>query len=177
MESPVNNIFLVGPMGSGKTTIGQRVAALLGLEFLDCDHELEAHTGASVNLIFEIEGEQGFRERESRMLEQLSARSGVLIATGGGVVIREENRELLRERGLVVYLKTSVSQQLKRLRRDKSRPLLQTEDRKEKLLRLAEQRDPLYQAVADIEFPARNRSADSAAAELAKTIRNYRVGQ
>lgn len=164
-------------MGSGKTTIGQRVAALLGLEFLDCDHELEAHTGASVNLIFEIEGEQGFRERETRMLEQLSAREGVLVATGGGAVIREANRKLLRERGLVVYLKTPVAQQLKRLRRDKSRPLLQTDDRKEKLLRLARQRNPLYEELADIEFPARNRSADAAAADLAETIRTFRVKQ
>jgi len=173
MKAASGNIFLIGPMGSGKTTIGQRLANLLGLHFLDCDHELEAHTGASVSLIFEIEGEQGFRERESRMLDELSARKGVLIATGGGTVIRPENRKILRERGLVVYLKTPVSQQIKRLRRDKSRPLLQTDDRKEKLLRLAAERDPLYASVADIEFPARNRSLDVAAEKLAEAIREY----
>lgn len=174
MNNASGNIILIGPMGSGKTTIGQRLARLLGLEFLDCDHELEAHTGASVSLIFEIEGEEGFRERESRMLDELSARNGVLVATGGGAVIRENNRRLLKKRGLVVYLKTPVAQQLKRLRRDKSRPLLQTSDRKEKLLRLAAERDPLYEEVADIEFPAKNRSLETAAEELAKAIRLHR---
>ena len=154
MKAASGNIFLIGPMGSGKTTIGQRLANLLGLHFLDCDHELEAHTGASVSLIFEIEGEQGFRERESRMLDELSARKGVLIATGGGTVIRPENRKILRERGLVVYLKTPVSQQIKRLR-------------------LAAEPDPLYASVADIEFPARNRSLDVAAEKLAEAIREY----
>lgn len=167
------NIFLIGPMGSGKTTIGQRLANLLELEFLDCDHELEAVTGASVSLIFDVEGEQGFRIRETNMLEQLTSRSGVLIATGGGVILREENRKLLRERGTVVYLRTSVSQQLRRLSRDKSRPLLQTADRRAKLTRLAEERNPLYLEIADIEFPARNRGLDIVASELEQTIRAY----
>ena len=108
MNPHKGNIFLIGPMGSGKTTIGQRLAKLLDLEFLDCDHELEAVTGASVSLIFDVEGEQGFRTRETRMLDELTARSGVLIATGGGVILREENRKMLRERGTVVYLRTSV---------------------------------------------------------------------
>jgi shikimate kinase len=165
------NIFLIGPMGSGKTTIGQRVAALLGLEFLDCDHELEKQTGASVNLIFDVEGEDGFRERESRMLEDLTGRRGVLVATGGGVVLREENRRLLRDRGTVVYLKTSVAQQLRRLSRDRSRPLLQTEDRRERLKKLAEERNPLYQDTAEIVFPAQNRGPDSVAKQLADAIR------
>lgn len=160
MGRPERNIFLIGPMGSGKTSIGQRLADMFELEFLDCDHELEERTGASVSLIFDVEGEEGFRERETRMLEELSAREGVLIATGGGVILRERNRELLRERGLVVYLNTPVSWQLRRLRRDKSRPLLQTPDRKEKLMRLAEERNPLYAELADIEFPARNRSLE-----------------
>lgn len=167
------NIFLIGPMGSGKTTIGQRLAKLLDLEFLDCDHELEAATGASVSLIFDVEGEEGFRTRETKMLDQLTARAGVLIATGGGVVLREENRNLLRERGTVVYLRTSVPQQLRRLSRDKSRPLLQTEDRRAKLTRLAEERNALYREITDIEFPARNRGLDTVAAELAQTIRAH----
>jgi len=173
MNPPEGNIFLIGPMGSGKTTIGQRLAALLGLEFVDCDHELEAVTGASVSLIFDVEGEEGFRARETRMLEQLTGRSGVLIATGGGVVLREENRKLLSERGTVVYLKTSVNQQLRRLSRDKSRPLLQTADRRAKLSRLAEERNPLYREIADIEFPARNRGLATVAAELEHAIRAY----
>lgn len=173
MGKPERNIFLIGPMGSGKTSIGQRLADMFELEFLDCDHELEDRTGASVSLIFDVEGEEGFRERETRMLEELSAREGVLIATGGGVILRERNRELLRERGLVVYLNTPVSWQLRRLRRDKSRPLLQTPDRKEKLMRLAEERNPLYAELADIEFPARNKSLDSVAKELAGIIRSH----
>ena len=113
VDERVANVYLIGPMGSGKTTIGQRVARQLGLEFLDCDQELEAQTGASVSLIFDVEGEEGFRERETRMLEKLTARRGVLVATGGGVVLRPENRDLLRRSGLVVYLRTSVAQQLR----------------------------------------------------------------
>ena len=173
MGEPEGNIYLVGPMGSGKTTIGQRVARLLGKEFLDCDHELETQTGASVNLIFDVEGEQGFRERETRMLEELTSRSGVLVATGGGVVLREENRRMLRETGLVVYMRTSVQQQLRRLGRDRSRPLLQTSDRRKKLTRLAEERNPLYQEIADIEFPAQNRGLDAVATDLAQMIREH----
>lgn len=174
MKDPEPNIYLVGPMGSGKTTIGQRLARLLDLEFLDCDHELEAQTGASVNLIFDVEGESGFRARETRMLHNLTARSGVLVATGGGVVLKAVNRDMLRNTGLVVYLQTPVSQQIRRLARDRTRPLLQTEDRREKLTRLAVERNPLYQEIADIVFPAKNRSLDSAAEELARIIRSHR---
>jgi shikimate kinase len=160
-------------MGSGKTTIGQRLARKLQLEFLDCDRELEEQTGASVSLIFDVEGEKGFRERETAMLKKLSARDGVLIATGGGVVTTPANRKLLRENGLVVYLQTSVDQQLRRLKRDKSRPLLQTEDRREKLARLAEERNPLYEELADIVFPAQNRAVNSVAASLHEVIHSY----
>ena len=173
MSGPEANIYLVGPMGSGKTTIGQRLAKLLGKEFLDCDHELEVQTGASVNLIFDVEGEQGFRDRETRMLKDLTSRSGVLVATGGGVVLREENRRMLSDTGLVVYMRTSVRQQLRRLGRDRSRPLLQTPDRRKKLTQLAEKRNPLYQEIADIEFPAQNRGLDAVAGDLARVIREY----
>ena len=177
VSESVGNVFLVGPMGSGKTTIGQRLAELLGLEFLDCDRELEARTGASVSLIFDVEGEAGFRSREAQMLEELAARDGILLATGGGVVIDAANRETLRRRGLVVYLKTSVEQQLRRLGRDRSRPLLQTADRRERLQRLAEQRNPLYEAIAEIEFPARNKGPDAVARQLADVIRQHRETQ
>ncbi|MBT8064702.1 MAG: shikimate kinase [Gammaproteobacteria bacterium] len=159
-------------MGSGKTTIGQRLARKLQLEFLDCDHELEEQTGASVNLIFDVEGEEGFRKRETRMLRKLTGRKGVLVATGGGAVLRAENRKLLSG-GLVVYLKTSVRQQIARLRRDRSRPLLQTPDREEKLARLAEERDPLYEALADIVFPAQDRSPEAVARELSEVVRAH----
>jgi shikimate kinase len=160
-------------MGSGKTTIGQRVAKLLELEFFDCDHELEAQTGASVSLIFDVEGEEGFRERETRMLEQLTSKRGVLVATGGGVILRKRNRDLLRRNGLVVYMKTSVGHQIRRLSRDRTRPLLQTPDRRDKLARLAAKRNPLYEEVADIEFPTQNRGLDVTAQALAEMIRSH----
>jgi len=124
VDDPRSNIYLIGPMGSGKTTIGHRVAKLLGMDFLDCDRELEAQTGASVSLIFDLEGESGFRERETRMLQNLTSHENVLVATGGGVILEAENCEMLSRSGLVVYLQTSVEQQFRRLRRDRSRPLL-----------------------------------------------------
>jgi len=164
------NIFLIGPMGSGKTTIGKQLAKLLGLTFIDCDHELERLTGASVSLIFDIEGEAGFRQRESRLLDELSARSGVLIATGGGVVCSEENRRMLRTRGFVVYLKTGIEQQLLRLSKDKSRPLLQAEDRMQRLQELARVRNPLYAETADLVFSTRKSSIYASAKALSMAI-------
>ncbi|MDT8319064.1 MAG: shikimate kinase [Xanthomonadales bacterium] len=166
----MHNVYLIGPMGSGKTTIGRRVARRLHLEFVDCDEELEQRTGASVNLIFDIEGEDGFRERETHMLEELTGRSGILLATGGGAVLSKPNRDMLARSGLVIYLQTPVSRQLRRLRRDTSRPLLQSGDREEKLTRLASERNHLYEALADIVFPALNRGPDTAARLLADMV-------
>lgn len=169
--SKVNqNIFLIGPMGSGKTSIGKHLAKILGLDFFDCDHELERLTGASVNLIFDLEGEAGFRLRESNVLKQLAEKDGVLIATGGGTVCSEENRSMLRSRGFVVYLKTSIENQLKRLSHDKSRPLLQAEDRVQRLLDLARVRNPLYDDTADLVFKTRNSSVYTTAKILSEAI-------
>ena len=168
------NIYLIGPMGSGKTTIGLRLAHKLGLQFYDSDHEIEASTGASVNLIFDIEGEEGFRKRESKMLGELAARPDVLIATGGGAVIGKANRELLKGSGIVVYLRTSVEQQLARLRRDRSRPLLQTQDKEQRLVMLAEQRNPFYEELADVIFPAQDRNVDSAVIQIYDAICAFR---
>ena len=170
MEKLNQNIFLIGPMGSGKTTIGKRLAKSFGLEFYDCDQELERLTGASVSLIFDLEGEAGFRARETQLLKQLTARKGVLIATGGGTVCNAENRRLLRSHGLVVYLKTSIANQLKRLDKDKSRPLLQTDDRVRRLGDLAEVRNPLYDATADLVFSARTSSVHATARALHAAI-------
>jgi len=127
-------------------------------------------TGASVNLIFDVEGEAGFRLRENRLLKHLTAKNGVLISTGGGTVCNEENRRLLRSRGFVVYLKTSVEQQLRRLSQDKSRPLLQSPNRRQRLLDLARVRNPHYQATADLVFSTRNSSVHASAKELMSAI-------
>jgi shikimate kinase len=170
MKKPDQNIFLIGPMGSGKTTIGRQLAKMFGLDFYDCDHELERLTGASVSLIFDLEGEAGFRLRETHVLKQLTAKSGVLIATGGGTICNEENRRVLRSQGLVVYLQTSVENQLKRLSKDKSRPLLQAADRKQRLLELASVRNPLYDATADVVFSTRNSSVYATAKALSAVI-------
>ena len=171
MSGPDTNIFLIGPMGSGKTTLGRRVARALDLEFHDCDQELEDQTSASINLIFDIEGEAGFRERETRVLGEIASRRGVLVATGGGVVTRKINRDILRRNGFVVWLRTSLAQQMKRLGRDKARPLLQTPDREDRLRDLARVRDPLYAELADLVFETRDRNIRLAAEELADTIR------
>lgn len=173
MPSRKPNVYLVGPMGSGKTTIGSRTAPLLGMSFIDLDAELESRTGASVNLIFDVEGEEGFRERESRLLEELSNMESCLIATGGGSVLRQRNREIMKEAGVIVYLRTSVKQQLSRLRQDKKRPLLQAPDREKKLEELAAGRNPVYDELADIVFPSQNRSINRVARQLADVILSH----
>ena len=173
MNRPFTNVYLIGPMGSGKTTIGQRLAIMLNLEFLDNDHELEEQTGASVNLIFDLEGEEGFRKRETAMLKKLTARKNVLIATGGGTVLKQKNRDLLRKSGLVVYLRTSVRQQISRLSRDKTRPLLQSDNREEKLASLAKERNALYEELADVTFPSQNCSLYAASHALHQTILSH----
>lgn len=146
----IGNIFIIGPTGAGKTTIGKRVARRFGLDFFDLDAEIERHTGADIALIFDIEGEAGFRQREMVMLDQLTARSNVLIATGGGAVLQPLSRQRLRSRGLVVYLETSIDRQIDRLRHDKRRPLLQNPNRDEILNKMATERNPIYRELADL---------------------------
>lgn len=144
------NIILVGLMGAGKTTIGKTLAKRLGWGFLDTDHEIEARTGVSIPVIFEIEGEDGFRNRESRMVADVIRLENTVIATGGGIVLREDNRAQLSRSGLVVYLNASPDSLIERLRHDKSRPLLQVPDPLAKLRELHVQRDPYYRQVADL---------------------------
>jgi len=152
--NPAPNLFFIGPMGAGKSTIGRRTAELLGLPFFDLDHEVEEHSGATIPLIFDVEGEAGFRRRETATLADLAARDGIALATGGGAVLAEENRRCLRERGFVVFLETTIDEQLARLARDRKRPLLAAPDRRERLEQLAAVRDPLYREIADITVPA-----------------------
>jgi len=137
-------------MGAGKTTIGKRLARALKRRFVDCDHEIEKKTGASIPLIFEIEGESGFRAREKRVIEDLTLEAGVVLATGGGAVLDPENRQRLSERGLVVFLYAPVELLVARTRNDTNRPLLQTGNRAERLREIMLQREPLYREIADL---------------------------
>ncbi len=148
--SEVQRVFLVGPMGTGKTTIGNKLAKALNFEFIDADEALEKRTGASITLIFDVEGEQGFREREEKILDDLTQREQVVLATGGGAVLRETNRAALSERGFVVYLRSPIETLIERTRFDTSRPLLKTEDPAATLREIMENREPLYEAVADV---------------------------
>ena len=150
MSTPNSNIFLVGLMGSGKTTIGKALAKRLNLRFVDADHEIEARTGAAIPLIFEIEGEASFRQREADVIRDLTAQQGIVLATGGGAVLNEQSRRYLHERGTVIYLRASVNSILQRTSHDRNRPLLQTADPKAKIEELSRQRAPLYQEVAHI---------------------------
>jgi len=144
------NLYLVGLMGVGKSTVGKKLASRLGLSFIDCDQELERRNGVTVTTIFDIEGEVGFRKRETRLLEELAERDIGIIATGGGVVTQDVNRRLLKQKGNVIYLNASVDLLWSRLRFCKNRPLLETDNPKERLQLLFEQRDPLYREVSDI---------------------------
>ena len=146
----MQNVFLVGLMGAGKTTIGRILARKLGLRFIDSDHEIEARTGASIPWIFEIEGEQSFRRREADVIRELTAQQGIVLATGGGAILNADSRAFLQSRGTVVYLRASVNSILARTAHDKNRPLLQTADPRKKLEELMAQRDPLYLQTADI---------------------------
>ncbi|HEV7813981.1 MAG TPA: bifunctional shikimate kinase/3-dehydroquinate synthase AroKB [Janthinobacterium sp.] len=145
-----NNIFVVGLMGSGKTTIGRILARKLGKRFVDSDHEIESRTGASIPWIFEIEGEQSFRRREAEVIRDLTAQEGIVLATGGGAVLNAESRAYLKQRGTVVYLRANVGSIIARTAHDKNRPLLQTADPRRRLEELSEQREPFYQEVADV---------------------------
>lgn len=145
-----NNVYLVGLMGAGKTTIGRSLAKRLNLDFLDSDREIEARTGVTIPTIFEIEGEDGFRKREAHMILELAQLSGRVVATGGGVVLRQENRSNLRASGFVVYLNVPPHTLWERTRNDRNRPLLQVADPLLKLKELYAERDPLYREVADL---------------------------
>jgi shikimate kinase len=168
--NPAPNLVFIGPMGAGKTSIGKRVAARLGLRFVDVDQQLEETTGARIPLIFECEGEVGFRARESALIAMLCAQRGQLIATGGGAVLTPANRRALAGHGFVVHLDIDVDRQLRRLARDRSRPLLASGDRRETLAALAEQRTALYAEIADLRFQPGDVGVASAAERLCRLL-------
>ncbi|MGH8084058.1 MAG: shikimate kinase [Lysobacter sp.] len=175
--NPAANLILVGPMGAGKSCIGRRLAEHYDLRLVDADREIEQRTGASVATIFECEGEAGFRSRERTALAELLAADGLLLATGGGAVLDAENRRLLRARGFVVHLQVSPAQQLARLARDTTRPLLQREDRETVLDEMATARAPLYAEVADLQFDTDGMvAADATARLIAQLGRHWQRG-
>ena len=143
-------IFLVGMMGAGKTTIGKALARTLGRDFLDLDHEIVGRCGVSIPVIFDIEGEEGFRKRETLVLDEVARLEGIVLATGGGAVLREENRAVLKQYGLVIYLKASADELYRRVAKDKNRPLLATPNPKARIVELLAQREALYESVANL---------------------------
>ncbi|WP_456380304.1 shikimate kinase AroK [Thiolapillus sp.] len=163
-----SRIFLVGPMGAGKTTIGRQLAQSLGLEFEDTDQEIQRRTGVDIPTIFEYEGEDGFRRREMKAIADMVEQDNVVLATGGGAVTRQENRRLLAARGYVIYLSCSPEQQFERTYKDKNRPLLQTEDPLGMLKSLDQERDPQYREIADLVVSTEGRSAQAVVKEVVR---------
>ena len=164
------NLFLIGPMGAGKSTIGRLLAAELARDFVDSDHAIQNRCGADIPWIFDVEGEVGFRQREVQMIDELTRRSPIVLATGGGAVLREENRRVLRERGTVIYLMTTVEQQLKRTAKDRNRPLLQCENREQVLYDMYAKRDPLYRSTADVSVRTDRRSPRAVVNEILRRV-------
>jgi shikimate kinase len=167
---PKQALFLVGMMGAGKTTVGRSLSRQLGLDFVDADRELEARLGVGIPTVFELEGEAGFRRRESALIDELTRRDRLVLATGGGVVMDPANRRALHERGFVVYLRASVADLWYRLRRDRQRPLLQTADPRGRIELLVAERDPLYVEVAHLVVDTGRQPVDSVVADIIERI-------
>lgn len=165
-----SNVFLVGPMGVGKSTIGRLLAAELHLSFCDSDRVIEERTGADIPWIFDMEGESGFRERETTVLAELAGESSLVVATGGGIVMRPQNCQIMKESGFVCYLTASIEQLVERTSRDKKRPLLQVENPRQKIIELLALREPLYRSVADFAVNTDRRSPKSVAQEIASLV-------
>ncbi len=164
------NVVLVGPMGAGKSTIGRQLAKSLKMRFVDSDHEIEHRTGVDIPLIFELEGEEGFRKRESLMIEELTSKADLVLATGGGAVLDPRSRELMRLNGVVVYLSASIDHLLKRTGKDSKRPLLKTEDPRGRMRELLMLRELLYREVADFTVDTGGRSVKTVINEIVEQI-------
>ena len=165
-----SSIFLVGMMASGKTTIGRKLAAALGFDFQDTDHLVEKRAGADISWIFDMEGEDGFRNREQAVIEEATAQTGVVLATGGGAVLREDNRRVLRERGVVVYLEAAADVIVERASRDRRRPLLEVADLPSRVEALLAERAPLYQSVAHVTVATDRRPSRVIAQQVVETL-------
>jgi len=164
------NIFLIGPMGAGKSAVGRHLARTLHLSFVDSDDEIESRTGVDIPFIFEKEGEAGFRKRETVVIDDLSKMEGIVLATGGGAIIDPDNRSRLGGRGFVVYLFTSVDQQVLRTRKGRERPLLENADPEGTLQELLVQRDPMYREIADLVIETDGRKVNSVANEIVESV-------
>lgn len=165
MSKP-RNLFLVGPMGAGKSAVGRQLARLLHMDFVDSDEEIESRTGVDIPFIFEKEGEEGFRKREAKVIDELSACQGTVLATGGGAVLDPKSRSYLGGRGFVIYLHTTVKQQLDRTQHSRNRPLLYGDNKEEILVALMESRDPLYREIADLVIETDGRRVKEVAVEI-----------
>ena len=165
------NIYFIGLMAVGKSTIGRLLAQSLGRDFFDSDHVIEERAGAPVAWIFDVEGEQGFRDREQSMIEELTRKEGIVLATGGGAVLRRANRQSLAARGCVIHLDSSVDQLVVRTHRDRNRPILQDGDRRETLQRLLDARSPLYAEIADYRFVSDDQGAKGLARKIERQLR------
>lgn len=166
----MQNLILIGPMGSGKTTVGKQLAKRTRMDFVDSDHMIEDRCGVSISTIFDIEGEDGFRKRETKMLAELCGSAGIVLATGGGAITVEENRILLRKSGFVVYLKTSIETQLARTQKNQNRPLLDNVDAEKKLTQLMEERGALYEQEADLVVTSGERIVSKVVEEIMQAI-------
>jgi len=168
--APGPSVFIIGCMGAGKSTVGRQLGRLLHRPFFDSDRVIEERTGASIPVIFEREGEAGFREREARVIDELTALPGIVLATGGGAVLRPCNRERIGRRGLVVYLQATVGQLLERTRGDRTRPLLQSADPRARLQELLLERDPLYRELAHLIMPTAHRTVRQLSQQIAEEV-------
>lgn len=168
------NIILIGPMGAGKSTIGRQLAQQLNMEFFDSDQEIERRTGADVSWVFDVEGEEGFREREEKVINELTKQQGIVLATGGGSVKSHKTRNRLAARGVVIYLETTITKQLARTQRDKKRPLLQVAAPPSKILEtLARERNPLYEEIADMTICTDEHGAKIIANKIIHFLESY----
>ena len=165
------NIFIVGPMGSGKSTVGKIISDELFLNFFDTDDEIESRTGASIDWIFDLEGEEGFRKRESSILEEMVKQNSIVLSTGGGIILSDSNREMLSSRGTVFYLSTPISVQIERTSKDKDRPLLKNGNPEEILTRLQKERKDLYESVSDHVIETENKSSQEVAYEIINFVK------
>lgn len=170
MKLGTNNIFLIGPMGAGKTSVGRYLAQQLNKDFYDSDQEIEKATGVSLTWIYDLEGMDGFRQRELKTISELSTLNNIVLSTGGGCVETPTVREILKQRGIVIYMEVTLDTQLNRLKRDKKRPLLQGENPQEVLIKLWEEREPIYEEIADFTVITDNRSVRDVCDDILKWL-------